>query len=69
MAGAMDENATEHFITCNVCYLQFDEDLVKPKLLPCSHTVCIQCLRVLYLISKRFYTIYSIVYLTWIGYL
>lgn len=42
----MEEDATEHYITCLVCYLQFDDHQVKPKLLSCSHTVCLQCLKV-----------------------
>ena len=31
---------------CNVCYESYEQDGEKcPKLLPCSHTVCLQCLR------------------------
>ncbi|EFX82189.1 hypothetical protein DAPPUDRAFT_302623 [Daphnia pulex] len=44
----MEEDATEHYITCRVCYLQFDDHQVKPKLLSCSHTVCLTCLKQIY---------------------
>ncbi|CAF1926760.1 unnamed protein product [Rotaria magnacalcarata] len=37
---------TEHFLTCSTCVNQFSSDSRdhQPKLLPCSHTVCRQCL-------------------------
>ncbi|CAF0745493.1 unnamed protein product [Adineta steineri] len=37
---------TEHFLTCSTCINQFSSDSIEhqPKLLPCSHTVCRQCL-------------------------
>ncbi|CAF2500017.1 unnamed protein product [Rotaria sp. Silwood2] len=37
---------TEHFLTCSTCINQFSSDSYdhQPKLLPCSHTVCRQCL-------------------------
>lgn len=54
-AHAMEEDATEHYITCRVCYLPFNEDQIKPKLLSCSHTVCLQCLKVFNLIIISFF--------------
>ena len=37
---------TEHFLTCSTCINQYSSDSHEhqPKLLPCSHTVCRQCL-------------------------
>jgi tripartite motif-containing protein 2/3 len=37
---------TEHFLTCSTCINQYSSDSHdhQPKLLPCSHTVCRQCL-------------------------
>ncbi len=37
---------TEHFLTCSTCINQYSADSHEhqPKLLPCSHTVCRQCL-------------------------
>ena len=37
---------TEHFLTCSTCINPFSSDSYEhqPKLLPCSHTVCRQCL-------------------------
>ncbi|CAF0963631.1 unnamed protein product [Adineta ricciae] len=37
---------TEHFLTCSTCINQFSSNSNEhqPKLLPCSHTVCRQCL-------------------------
>ncbi|CAF0747694.1 unnamed protein product [Didymodactylos carnosus] len=36
---------TEHFLTCSTCINQYSSDIEhQPKLLPCSHTVCRQCL-------------------------
>lgn len=46
MASAADEDETEHYIICNVCYSEYDPEQRKPKHLPCSHTVCIVCLKV-----------------------
>lgn len=36
----------EHFLTCSTCINQYSSDSHEhqPKLLPCSHTVCRQCL-------------------------
>ena len=45
---------TEHFVTCGVCFCEFDEDLRKPKFLQCAHTVCLNCLQV----HNEYYVIY-----------
>ena len=39
-------NNEEDFITCGVCFLEYDEEIRKPKFLPCSHTFCLPCLQV-----------------------
>lgn len=36
----------DEFVTCGVCFLEYDEEIRKPKFLPCSHTVCLLCLKV-----------------------
>ncbi len=40
------QDFTEHFLTCSTCINQYSSDSHEhqPKLLPCSHTVCRQCL-------------------------
>ncbi len=56
MAAASD---VEDFITCGVCFFEYDHDDRKPKFLQCSHTVCLSCLKVncsLVLLSKLSYT-------------
>jgi len=39
------EDFNESFLTCSTCLCMFDAGEHCPKLLPCSHTVCIQCLQ------------------------
>ncbi|XP_046640762.1 uncharacterized protein LOC124326142 isoform X2 [Daphnia pulicaria] len=43
MAKAND--AAEDFVTCGVCLWEYDEEIRRPKFLPCSHTVCLECLK------------------------
>ena len=45
--GIMDADL-EHFVTCGVCFSEFDEEIRKPKFLQCAHTVCLTCLQVDY---------------------
>uniref|UniRef100_A0A1I7YIM8 RING-type domain-containing protein n=1 Tax=Steinernema glaseri TaxID=37863 RepID=A0A1I7YIM8_9BILA len=35
----------DNFLTCATCFCHFNQDVRKAKLLPCSHTVCLPCLR------------------------
>ena len=37
----------EEFITCGICFYQYDDELRKPKFLVCSHTFCLSCLKVI----------------------
>ena len=41
-----EENELKDLVTCGVCMCLFDEEIRKPKFLPCSHTVCFLCLKV-----------------------
>ncbi|XP_065559618.1 tripartite motif-containing protein 2-like isoform X1 [Artemia franciscana] len=38
------EDFSESFLTCSTCLCTYDGCEHTPKLLPCSHTVCLQCL-------------------------
>jgi len=38
------EDFNESFLTCGTCLNTFDAALQTPKLLPCSHTICLECL-------------------------
>lgn len=38
------EDFNESFLTCGTCLSSYDGAEHTPKLLPCSHTVCLQCL-------------------------
>ena len=40
----------EDLITCPICLSEYEEAIEnrKPKFLPCSHTVCLQCLKVIF---------------------
>jgi len=38
------EDFNESFLTCGTCLCMYDGNDHYPKLLPCSHTVCLQCL-------------------------
>ncbi|XP_046447945.1 uncharacterized protein LOC124196771 isoform X3 [Daphnia pulex] len=42
MASAAIEN---DFVTCSICMNEYNEYTRKPKVLPCSHTVCFTCLQ------------------------
>ena len=46
MAALDDVDSISDFVNCHVCRCEYDADVRKPKFLPCSHTVCILCLRV-----------------------
>jgi len=38
------EDFNESFLTCGTCLCMFDGGDHSPKLLPCSHTICLECL-------------------------
>lgn len=38
------EDFSESFLTCSTCLCHYDASLRRPKLLPCSHTICSCCL-------------------------
>ncbi|CAB3381544.1 Hypothetical predicted protein [Cloeon dipterum] len=38
------EDFNESFLTCSTCLCVYDGSAHTPKLLPCSHTVCLECL-------------------------
>eukprot|EP00092_Neocalanus_flemingeri_P034579 GFUD01037607.1.p1 GENE.GFUD01037607.1~~GFUD01037607.1.p1 ORF type:complete len:718 (-),score=186.07 GFUD01037607.1:398-2551(-) len=38
------EDFNESFLTCGTCLCMFDAGEHSPKLLPCSHTICLECL-------------------------
>uniref|UniRef100_A0A6A7G0L1 Tripartite motif-containing protein 3 n=1 Tax=Hirondellea gigas TaxID=1518452 RepID=A0A6A7G0L1_9CRUS len=38
------EDFSEYFLTCGTCLCSYDGAEHTPKLLPCSHTVCVHCL-------------------------
>ena len=43
MATAYD---LDELLTCGVCFWAFDAEMRKPKYLPCSHTLCLVCIKV-----------------------
>ena len=45
MATALAEEVKD-FITCQTCLLIYNEDCRKPKFLPCSCTLCVECIKV-----------------------
>lgn len=56
MARVNEEDLSQHLITCLVCYVQFNDEENKPKLLSCGHAVCLQCLKVLEHLTETFKT-------------
>ena len=44
---AHNDEELEDLTTCGVCFMDYDDNLNKPKFLQCFHTVCLQCLQVL----------------------
>ena len=41
-----NNNEVYDLVTCGVCFIEFDTENKKPKFLQCSHTFCLQCLKV-----------------------
>lgn len=46
MSGSTLSEETDGFITCSICFFQFDQIIRVPKCLPCSHLFCSSCLKV-----------------------
>ena len=46
MASAVGINESDDFVTCSVCLCEYDDVIRRPKFLPCSHTICVNCLKV-----------------------
>ena len=38
------DDFNESFLTCSTCLCNYDAAEHNPKLLPCSHTICLECL-------------------------
>ena len=43
--------------TCSVCFENFNNEGRKPKFLSCYHTLCLECIKVMYLNFTLFYLI------------
>ena len=48
VASASNNNDPDE-LTCRICCNEFDDGNQKPKMLPCTHTVCQLCLMVYYI--------------------
>ena len=44
MASSKPESGIVHHLTCGICMEQYDRKKHVPKLLPCEHTFCLDCL-------------------------
>ncbi|KAL4609427.1 E3 ubiquitin-protein ligase TRIM32 [Arapaima gigas] len=44
MAAALDPDFVREVLECPICLETYNQELVRPKLLQCGHTVCRQCL-------------------------
>ena len=42
----LDQDEDEECLHCSVCFHKYDDNLKRPKSLPCSHTFCLTCLQV-----------------------
>ncbi|XP_046453575.1 E3 ubiquitin-protein ligase NHLRC1-like [Daphnia pulex] len=38
----------DEFLCCSICFHKYDLQLMRPKVLPCSHTFCFTCLKALH---------------------
>ncbi|VDN58168.1 unnamed protein product [Dracunculus medinensis] len=47
------EDFSESFLTCATCLLTYDQDKRKAKTLPCSHSVCLECLENMQRLSQQ----------------
>ena len=52
---------SEDYLTCSVCFNEYDEKSHTPKFLICFHTLCIQCVKVIIfkvIYNSNIYAIY-----------
>ena len=54
----------DDFVTCGVCMNEYDTENKKPKFLQCSHTICLQCLKVFSNIYRCYMLLLNIKFLT-----
>jgi len=45
MATLADES--KYLTTCVVCLMEYNELERRPKFMPCAHTICLSCLKVI----------------------
>jgi len=45
----IEQDDDEEYLYCGICMHKYDLHLMRPKILPCSHTYCYTCLKVKYL--------------------
>jgi hypothetical protein len=45
----------DEFLCCSICFHKYDLQLMRPKVLPCSHTFCFTCLKVKSAINMHLY--------------
>ena len=48
MALALEEEEIEDLSTCCVCLEYYDREGHRPKVLSCSHTICLMCVEVIF---------------------
>ena len=53
MAAACTSEETESFVTCSICLCEYDTVVRKPKFLPCAHTLCLKCLKVINVLNSK----------------
>ena len=44
---ALLKDQTKDLTTCSICLETFNQGTLKPKLLPCSYTYCLKCIKVI----------------------
>ncbi|XP_046641330.1 E3 ubiquitin-protein ligase RNF152-like isoform X2 [Daphnia pulicaria] len=47
MANSRVNTLDQNFITCQICFSEFNGETRKPKFLPCCHTICLECFQTL----------------------
>lgn len=56
LPSSSDTDSTfSDFDECNICFIEYDEKIRKPKRLPCNHIVCLLCLMVIYSVAYIIY--------------
>jgi hypothetical protein len=57
--GVASVNELEDFVTCGVCFCEYDHVKRKPKFLQCAHTICYECLQVRHYLFFNFFRIFT----------